>query len=179
MALGIFFGGVVNLPVQRIPHDEIIEVDPFGLFGFDRLIPHLVRRRTFTVLAVNLGGCVIPSLLAAYEMVRIAAAGALAAAVASIAINVAVCYQFARVVAGGIALPPLLPALAAALCALLLAPEMAPPVAFTAGVLGPLVGADLLHLRQIREIAVGVASIGGAGTFDGIVLSALVATLLA
>ena len=49
---------------------------------------------------------------------------------------------------------------------------------FRSGVLGPLVGADLLHLDDIAEIGTGMASIGGAGTFDGVVLSGLVATLL-
>jgi uncharacterized membrane protein len=34
-------------------------------------------------------------------------------------------------------------------------------------------------LRDVQRINTGVASIGGAGTFDGIVLSGLVATLLA
>ncbi|MCF8024780.1 MAG: DUF1614 domain-containing protein [Desulfobacteraceae bacterium] len=51
--------------------------------------------------------------------------------------------------------------------------------AFCAGVLGPLIGADLLHLKEIGKLNTGVASIGGAGTFDGIVLSGLLATLLA
>ena len=55
----------------------------------------------------------------------------------------------------------------------------APPVVFVAGVLGPLIGADLLHLRDIEKITTGIASIGGAGTFDGIVLSGIVAAYLA
>jgi len=64
--------------------------------------------------------------------------------------------------------------------ALLLAPAEAPPVAFIAGVLGPLIGADLLHLKDIDKIATtGIASIGGAGTFDGIVLSGIAAAYLA
>jgi Protein of unknown function (DUF1614) len=53
-----------------------------------------------------------------------------------------------------------------------------PPLAFVAGVLGPLVGADLLHLRHITQVPVGVLSIGGAGTFDRIVLSSFMATLM-
>ena len=58
-------------------------------------------------------------------------------------------------------------------------PDFAPPIAFIAGVLGPLIGADLMHLRDIKRIATGIASIGGAGTFDGIVLSGLMAAFLA
>ncbi|MDH4087749.1 MAG: DUF1614 domain-containing protein [Nitrospira sp.] len=79
----------------------------------------------------------------------------------------------------GIAMPGLFPALLAALSALLRVPDQAPPVAFVAGVLGPLIGADLLHLRDIEKITTGIASIGGAGTFDGIVLSGIVAAYLA
>jgi uncharacterized membrane protein len=67
----------------------------------------------------------------------------------------------------------------ATIVALILAPEQAAPVAFVAGVTGPLVGADLLHLKDIQRHAVGMASIGGAGTFDGIVLSGIVAAYLA
>jgi len=76
-------------------------------------------------------------------------------------------------------LPGLVPAIVAALTALLLARGQAPAVAFIAGVAGPLIGADLLHLKDLRENPVGMASIGGAGTFDGIVLSGVLATLLA
>jgi uncharacterized membrane protein len=41
-----------------------------------------------------------------------------------------------------------------------------------------LIGADLLHLKDITRVSVGMLSIGGAGTFDGIVLSAVLATVL-
>jgi uncharacterized membrane protein len=78
----------------------------------------------------------------------------------------------------GILVPGLVPPLAAALSALLLAPEQATPVAFIAGTFGPLVGADLLHLRRIERMGTGIVSIGGAGTFDGILLSGIVALYL-
>ena len=72
----------------------------------------------------------------------------------------------------------LLPAAIAALMVLLFAPWEAAPVAYIA-VAGPVIGADLLHLKEIEQSAVGMASIGGAGTFDGIVLSGIVAAYLA
>jgi len=75
----------------------------------------------------------------------------------------------------GILLPGLGPAAVAALLAVIFAPSDAAPV----GVTGPLIGADLLHLKQIEESAVGMASIDGTGTFDGIVLSGIVAAYLA
>ena len=79
----------------------------------------------------------------------------------------------------GIVMPGLLSPVAAALLAMILAPQQAAPVAFVAGVIGPLVGADLFHLKDIHRTATGLVSIGGAGTFDGIVLSGIIAAYLA
>jgi len=55
----------------------------------------------------------------------------------------------------------------------------APSTAFIAGTLGTLVGADLLNLGRIRDLGAPVASIGGAGTFDGVFTVGIVAVLLA
>jgi uncharacterized membrane protein len=45
--------------------------------------------------------------------------------------------------------------------------------------LGTLIGADLLNLGKIQGLGAPVASIGGAGTFDGIFMTAVLAVLLA
>jgi uncharacterized membrane protein len=181
--IGILFGGGVNIPIKRIPRDQEYLIDPFFDFlGFGRLFPRWRYRRTYTVLAVNVGGCLIPCALALYQAARVVARGpdaALALGIATLT-SIVICYWLARPVPGvGIAMPALVPPLAAAVVSLILIPEFAPPVAFVAGVLGPLVGADLLHLADVRRIATGFASIGGAGTFDGIVLSGLIAAVLA
>lgn len=76
-------------------------------------------------------------------------------------------------------MPGLVPAAVAAMSALWLVPEQAPQVAFVAGVVGPLIGVDVFHLRDIEALETGIAGIGGAGTFDGIVLPGIVAAYLA
>lgn len=181
VAGGMFIGGLLNIPLYRVKRKTPIEVASPTLFGFRRLtLPQL--RETSTVVAINLGGAVIPMLLVLYEIARIsqAAPGALPMMVIAVLANVGVCYWLARPVPGvGIALNPFIPAILAVLSAWALTPVMAPAVAFTAGVLGPVIGADLLHLPQMEEIPARMMSIGGAGTFDGIVLSGLAATLLA
>ncbi len=180
--VGIFLGSVVNIPITRIArHDEVI-AHPYPLFGFLDIGSHLQRSPRETILAVNLGGCVVPTLVAVYEMLQILKDSwiYLFPIVLAVAINTAVCYRLAKPVKGiGIAMPALVPPLVAALTALLLAPDEAPSVAFVAGVFGPLLGADILHIREIPRIATGMASIGGAGTFDGIVLSGILAAYLA
>lgn len=177
--VAIFVGSLFNVPVWRRESAQVLEYRPFDFFGIDRLAPRLVRAGAQQVVALNVGGCIVPSLIVCYELARLAAAGAALPAVAVIAINVAVCWRLARPVAGlGILLPALVPGCLAALLAMLFAREHAPAVAFCAGVLGPLVGADVLHVRDLGRRASGLMSIGGAGTFDGIVISGFLAALL-
>jgi uncharacterized membrane protein len=52
-------------------------------------------------------------------------------------------------------------------------------IAYVGGVLGTLVGADIANLGKLRDLGAPVASIGGAGTFDGVFLTGIVAVLLA
>ena len=180
--VGIFLGSVVNIPVKRLVRHEDVTVHPFPHFGFLDRWPQFQRVRRETIVAVNLGGCVIPTMVAVYEMVQLVMDSwtYLLGVGLAVAINTTVCYRLARPVKGiGIAMPALVPPIVAVMSALVLAPVQAPPVAFIAGVLGPLLGADLLHLREIPRISTGMASIGGAGTFDGIVLSGILAAYLA
>lgn len=181
VVIAMFVGGLFNIPLKRVPRVMSIDTAPLGLYGAGRILPQWFRQPSSTVIAVNVGGCVIPCAIVAYELARIAGHGstALALTAGAVAINAALCYRLARPVPNvGIVLPPLVPALAAAACGFLFLRELAPPIAFTAGVLGPLLGADILNLRRMTRGGGAVASIGGAGTFDGIVLSGLVATLL-
>ena len=91
-----------------------------------------------------------------------------------------VTYRLSKPVPGmGIAVPMLVPPVVAALAALLFNSEWAPPTAYFAGTLGTLIGADLLHLDELKQLQAPVASIGGAGTFDGIFLTGILAVLLA
>jgi uncharacterized membrane protein len=180
--LSMFAGALINIPVKRIERAEWQMDDPLAVFGLAGILPVLLRRRKETIVAVNVGGCIIPSGLALYELWHLAALGrdALIPVGVASAINIALCFSLARPVPGvGIVMPVAAPAILAAVSALLVAPANAAPVAFIAGTVGPLIGADIFHLRAIARSFVGTASIGGAGTFDGIVLSGLIAAYLA
>lgn len=182
VVLGIFFGSVINIPIKKVMREEEFLVDPFSAFGLSGLWPRFQRVKRETVIAINLGGCIIPTGLALYEIGHLISSGStsISALVFAVSINVGICYWIAKPVEGiGIALPAFVPPLTAVSAAVLLAPDEAPAVAFVAGVMGPLIGADLFHLRDISRIATGMGSIGGAGTFDGIVLSGILAAYLA
>jgi len=130
-----------------------------------------------TIIAVNVGGAVIPGLLSLYLLARNRLWGLGLIAIAGVTV---VCHILAEPVPGlGIALPVFVPPASAAIVALLLSRRYAAPLAYIGGSLGTLIGADLLNLGKVQGLGAPVASIGGAGTFDGIFLTGILAVLLA
>ena len=130
-----------------------------------------------TVVTMNVGGALIPILVSLYLLTR---TGMVIRMAIGTAIVAAIVHSLAYLVPGvGIAVPMIAPPLVAAGVALVLAFRRAPPVAYVAGSMGTLIGADLLNLGQIARLGVPVVSIGGAGTFDGVFLTGILAGLLA
>ena len=145
-------------------------------FGMQYNVP-VVEHWEGTVIAVNVGGAVIPALMSLYLLVTrgLWINGAIATAAVAL-----VLHWLADPVPGiGIAVPVFLPALVTAVVAMLLSRENAAPLAYIAGSMGTLIGADLTNLDKVRGLGAPVASIGGAGTFDGIFLTGILAVLLA
>jgi len=180
VALGLLFaslaGSAVNIPVARTAEAEVHSDRLVMAYGVPYVIP-VVERWPGTILAVNVGGAVIPVLLSAYLVAEVGHAPQLLGVTALVAL---VTHRFARPVPGvGIVIPIVIPPLVAVLGALLLAPEVRAAAAYVGGTMGTLVGADLLNLHQMRHSGAPVASIGGAGTFDGIFVTGIVAVLLA
>jgi uncharacterized membrane protein len=173
MLLFVFslLGSVINIPVSK--HKIIVEEKPEMIFSFLFYYPPRVRHQ---VIAVNVGGAVIPTVFALYLLGR----APLIPTLISNAIVTLASHAMARVVPGvGISLPAFIPPLVAVGSALLLAGESAAPVAYIAGSLGTLIGADLLNLNKIKNIGAQVVSIGGAGVYDGIFLVGVIAAFLA
>mgnify|MGYP000238010311 FL=1 len=130
------------------------------------------------LIAVNVGGGVIPLAFSVYLLNHNPLGIGIVAA--AIAIQTAICYLFSRPVPGlGVGMPILIAPIAAAVIAVTLAPENSAPLAYICGTLGVLMGADLLRLKDVRGLGSPLASIGGAGTFDGVFITGLVAVLLA
>lgn len=184
--IGILVGGFVNLPLYRVNRDEAQPVMRGHMLPGRGWVP-LPRASQQTIVALNIGGCLIPLALAIYQARYVldeAPQARWALAVAA-GVNIVVCYAIARPIPGlGIAIPAFVPpAVAVLLSWLLLHGEqydmIRAPVAFVAGVAGPLIGADLFNLRQLHRMPAGIVSIGGAGTFDGIVISGLAAAFFA
>ncbi len=177
--LTLFFltlvGSAVNIPIKKFEEDEICDERVIPFYGMRYRLPPPKKPCT-TILALNVGGALIPVLISLYILTKcqVPYRALLATVIMSIVV-----YKLARPIRGvGIGVPVLIPPLLAALVALVLAPGNAPPVAYISGTLGTLIGADLLNLKKITGLGAPVASIGGAGTFDGIFLTGIIAVLL-
>jgi uncharacterized membrane protein len=169
-------GSYVNIPVATLPPEYIRSGEIVRVFGMSYVVP-VVREWPGTVLAVNLGGAVIPVVLSIYLIFKSGEFFNCFLAVVMVSFLV---HRMARPVPGvGIVVPTFIPPLVTAVIALLLSRRHAPAVAYVAGSIGTLVGADLLNLKRVIGMGAPIASIGGAGKFDGIFLTGIVAMLLA
>lgn len=169
-------GSHVNIPIYSIPVGRVLRPHALTMFGRTYLVPEASEQGA-TVVALNVGGALIPILVSIYLLARTRLYWRMLVGVAIVA---AVVHSLARIVPGlGIAVPMLVPPLVAAGVGLLLAFRKAPPVAYVAGSMGTLIGADLLNLGRITELGAPVVSIGGAGTFDGVFLTGIIAGLIA
>jgi uncharacterized membrane protein len=175
LLMAALVGSTLNLPVTRIRS--------WYPRAPSQPLPPLLRgsRPAFeatTLIAVNVGGCIIPVCFSAYLMFQTQLVlGEIL--IATVAVSV-ISYSFSRPVPQlGIAMPPLVAPLAAAIIAVAIDVNNGAPLAYISGTLGVLIGADLSRINDVRRLGAPLASIGGAGTFDGIFITGIVAALLA
>jgi uncharacterized membrane protein len=174
--LASLLGSYINIPVAELGGEHIVAGKVVVFYGVRYIVP-VVQNWPDTVIALNVGGAVVPTLLSLYLLARHELYGRGLLAIALVA---GVCYALAYPVHGlGIAVPVFVPPVATTIVAVLLSREKAAPLAYISGSLGTLIGADLLNLGEIRGLGAPVASIGGAGTFDGIFVTGILAVLLA
>jgi len=173
-------GSLVNIPLKRYTTEVVSPGQFIDFFGWKFKIPG-TRYAQQTTIAINLGGAVVPILISIYLILKwpqLLPEIIMATALMSLFVH-----KIARPIRGvGIATPALLPPLMAAALGLffelILHPGAAPIIAYSSGTLGTLIGADLMNLKKISSLGAPVASIGGAGTFDGIFLTGLIAVVL-
>lgn len=176
LLLAMIFGSYINVPIATVSAGQVLHDQVIYFWGIPYVVPHLASAGR-TEIAINVGGALIPFFTCLYVLSRtgIYLKSAIATAIVSLVVH-----HFSSVVPGvGIAVPTLIPGILAALVASLLERRRAPAIAFVAGTLGCLIGSDLTNLSHIAQMRAPVASIGGAGTFDGVFVSGLIAVLLA
>jgi uncharacterized membrane protein len=169
-------GSLINLPLFRI-HTDLqppAEIPKRPIFpGFP-----LWNFSNKTQVTLNVGGGLIPVAFSIYLYRH--SELSLPTVFQAVFFVALISYFFSRPIKGlGIGMPMLVAPLSAALIAVILEPKLSAPLAYISGTMGVLIGADLLRLKDIRSMGAPFASIGGAGTFDGIFITGIVAVLLA
>lgn len=161
-----------NIPVYKRDINTITPITQLPFESFIGSVPQLVKKQ---IVAVNVGGCIIPVIMS----LIIAAGAPLIPIIISTIIVTLISYFAARPVTGvGIMMPFWVAPIASAIVASLFSPGNSASVAFVSGVFGILIGADILHLKDFLKANPGILSIGGAGVFDGIFLTGIVAAFL-
>lgn len=169
-------GSLINLPLFQIHADPPPPGSLPPWSRFLRLPPVEFTGRT--LIAINAGGGLIPVTFSAYLLGHNPLP--LWQVVGGVGLVSLLCYHFSRPIPGlGIGMPVFVAPISAALVAVLLNPQLSAPLAYISGTLGVLIGADLMRLKDIRKMGTPIAAIGGAGTFDGIFITGIVAVLLA
>jgi uncharacterized membrane protein len=185
---GSIFGSLIDIPL----HSGSISSYPGWYISvasiFSRGFPTTFHS---FYLAINLGGAIIP-LIISIHLVLARRVSALKAVVGILIVMVITYHLAAPVPNQGIVLPFWITPAFAAICGLVLARGYsgAPALAYISGSVGTLLGADILNLLTPGVLPalspVGapharpmVLSIGGAGVFDGIFLTGVLAVLFA
>lgn len=170
-------GSMINLPLFTLNADlgrpPTLPPRP-GRWPLLRLPPFTGK----TIVAINVGGAVVPISFSLYLVAHTALSPThIAIAVLAVA---AIAHSISRPIPGiGIGIPMLIAPFAAATVATLLDPQQRAPLAYIGGTLGVLIGADLMRLKDIRRLGAPIASIGGGGSFDGVFVTGLIAVVLA
>lgn len=168
-------GSYINIPLARIPSQAYMAGHEFIFFGMTYVVP-IVVNSPGTVIAINVGGALIPILLSIYLLIKnkLYLTSLLGITVVATAVHL-----LASPVPGtGIAVPVFIPPLVTTAIALLLSRADAAPLAYICGSLGTFIGGDLLNLGHVQGLGAPVASIGGAGMFDGIFITGLLSMVI-
>jgi len=156
LLFGSLLGSGLNIPLFTVDVDHPVQVPPQPSPWGPLQPPPFTGK---TIIAVNVGGGIIPVVFSVYLLTHqpVPAVDALIAT----AITTTVSYLFSRPIPGlGVGMPILVAPVTAALVAVVIDPQHSAPLAYICGTLGVLLGADLLHLPEIRKLGAPVASIG-------------------
>src|SRR5207249_5235702 len=136
-------GSAVNIPPYSVPTRRLVSPHEVSMFGRTYIVPETLEEGA-TLVALNVGGALIPILVSIYLLLRTRMYGRMLIGVALVA---AVVHSLAHIVPGiGIAVPMIAPPLVAAAVGPVLSFRGAPPIASVAWSLCTVICGFLLDL---------------------------------
>jgi uncharacterized membrane protein len=179
--IATFLGSFVNIPVYKMKRvARVVDYQEVKVFWLTYRVPRVDIRKVSTTVALNVGGALVPIIVSGYLLATHEGVW-LPSFVGILLTSVVVHFVVRKVEGVGIVTPAFVPPIAAALIAIIVTmgnPGSAAIVAYVSGTLGTLIGADLTNLRGLANLRADIVSIGGAGTFDGVFLTGLIAVFL-
>ncbi len=145
LLFGSLIGSYFNIPVTVLPGQTVESGQIVDYFGMQYVVPYVVSSPG-TVIAVNVGGAVIPTLMSTYLVLRYQLW--LKAAIATAVIAVIIHMMATPVHGLGIAVPVFAPVVATAILAFILSREYAAPLGLYRGIDGH---ADRRRSAQSRQ----------------------------
>ena len=130
LLFGSLIGSYFNIPIAVLPGESVRSGQIVDFYGMRYVVP-LVTSWPGTVLAVNVGGAVIPTLMSTYLVIRYQLW--LKAAIATVAIAFVIHAMATPVHGIGIAVPVFAPVVTTAILAFILSREYAAPLAYIGG----------------------------------------------
>jgi uncharacterized membrane protein len=178
--VALLVAGFVNIPVFEFKSRRDSEQKYVSYLGMKYPLP--VWHGHNTLVSINLGGCILALLVSGYLAVSLPWATILLC-IAIVALGIFLLSKPFR--SAGFYVPPLAPpllSLLVALTALYLNGDglyNCARLAFIVGTAGTLIGTTLLNAPRLEKLGTSSINVGGLGTFDGIVLTGLISTIVA
>lgn len=167
--MGSLIGSLINIPVFRTESKDL-------LMEYKHMLPMMRRNMNKTVIAINVGGFLIP-LFVSLKLISSVHTGALIVGIAIVAL--VSYYSSSPVKHAGIRVSFIAPLIAVILLSIVMvAAPLRPRFAYIIGTMGILIGADIMHMKDMHKIGPGVLSIGGAGVFDSIFFIGVLAAFI-
>jgi len=180
--LALLAMGAVNVPLYEFKSRRDSDQKTVTYAGEKYLLP--VWHGHNTLVALNLGGCVVALCISVYFASALTALWpAVLLSIVIVALGVFLASRPSR--SAGYYVPTyVLPALSLAVALVALYGSNAglyncARLAFCAGACGALLGTSLLNLPRLQRLGTTFFSLGGYGVFDGIFLTGIVATIVA
>ncbi|WP_230741370.1 DUF1614 domain-containing protein [Methanooceanicella nereidis] len=180
--LAILLGSLVNIPVYDFKSSSDTEPKFVSYMGMRYPLP--VWHGHKTVIAINLGGCIISGALGIY----LAWTMPLLPLLLTVIIVALAVYATAQPVRSvGVIVPVWIPPVVSIITSFIAIYLYADGnnffdlarMAFPAGVFGTIAGANVLHAKSIRRLGASVVSAGGVGTFESILITGMISTIIA
>jgi uncharacterized membrane protein len=178
--VALLVAGFVNLPVYEFKSRRDSEQKYVSYLGMKYPLP--VWHGHNTVVSINLGGCILALMISGYLALSLPLTTTLLS-MAIVALGIFLLSKPSR--SAGFYVPALAPPLLSLLVALtglyLSGGGLynCARLAFAAGTAGTLLGTTLLNAPRLEKLGTSSISVGGLGTFDGIILTGLLSTIVA